>query len=132
MKYAVLAIRILLGVGFVIFGLNIVFPFLPQPPMPADALPAKFLAVAGPTHWMMVVGLFQLAGGILVLIGRTAPLGLALLAPVLVNVLLFHALLMDGEGLAPGILFTLFELFLIYAYRAYFAPLFTTKAVPAV
>jgi putative oxidoreductase len=128
MKIAITISRVLVGLGFTVFGANIIHPFMPQPPM--SGLPAQFMAVMGPTHWMTIVGLFQLAGGLLVLGGRTAPLGLALLAPVLVNILAFHALLMGGEGIVPGLVFSALELFLIYAYRGYFAPLFSTDAAP--
>jgi putative oxidoreductase len=130
MKIAVAVCRFLHGLGFAIFGLNILHPFMPQPPIPPESLPGKFLVVMGPTHWMFLVGLFQLVGGVLVLIGGTMPLGLALLAPVLVNILAFHSFLQHGEGIVPGLVFSALELFLIYAYRSYFAPLFTTRAVP--
>ncbi|CAN5672073.1 hypothetical protein BH10BDE1_BH10BDE1_16510 [soil metagenome] len=131
MKYAVIIIRTLLGLGFTVFGANILFPFLPQPPPIDGSLTAQFMTVMMPTHYMMVVGVFQLVGGLLVLAGRTAPLGLALLAPVLVNIIAFHVFLQNGEGLIPGLVFSVFEIFLIYAYRNHFAPLFSTNAKPA-
>ena len=129
MKIATTITRFILGLGFVVFGLNILHPFLPQPPMP-DGLPAQFVGVMVPTHWMALVGLFQLFGGAFVLLGRTAPIGLTLLGPVLVNILAFHVLLMGGAGIAPGLVFSVLELFLIYSYRSYFAPIFTINAVP--
>jgi hypothetical protein len=129
MKIATTVVRFILGLGFVVFGANILHPFLPQPPMP-EGLPAQFMAVMGPTHWMSLVGFVQLLGGALVLFGGTAPLGLTLLGPVLVNILAFHVLVMGGAGIAPGAVFTAFELFLLYSYRSYFAPLFTIGAVP--
>ncbi len=130
MKTAIVISRIILGLGFVVFGLNILHPFLPQPPIPDGSLPARFMGVMGPTHWMALVGLFQVFGGVFVLLGRTAPIGLTLLGPVLVNILAFHILLMGGAGLAPGLVFSALELFLIYSYRSYFAPIFAIKAAP--
>jgi hypothetical protein len=91
---------------------------------------AQFIAVMFPTHWMGIVGVFQLVGGILVLVGGTAPLGLALLAPVLVNILACHICLMGGSGIAPGLVFSLLEAFLLYSYRSSFAGILTTKARP--
>lgn len=132
MKIATIICRVLLGLGFIVFGANIIFPFLPMPPPVEGSLTAQFFAVMWPTKYMLLVGVFQLVGGILVLIGRTAPLGLALLAPVLVNILAFHIFLENGHGLLPGLVFTILEIFLIYAYRNYFLPLITTKATPAV
>ena len=103
MKIAIVISRVILGLGFVVFGLNILHPFLPQPPIPDGSLPARFMGVMGPSHWMALVGLFQVLGGVFVLLGRTAPIGLTLLGPVLVNILAFHILLMGGAGIAPGI-----------------------------
>lgn len=122
--------RVLFGLGFMIFGLNILHPFLPQPPPPAGSLVAQFMGIFGPTHWMSVVGVFQLLGGLFVLIGRTTPIGLMLLAPVLVNILLFHICVMGGAGIVPGVVFSLLEVFLLYSYRSYFLPIFTTHARP--
>lgn len=130
MKIATTVSRIILGLGFVVFGANIVHPFLPQPPMPAGSLPAQFMGVMGPTHWMTLVGLVQLFGGAFVLLGVTAPIGLTMLGPVLFNILAFHILVMGGAGIAPGLVFTALEIFLIYSYRSYFAPIFTISAAP--
>src|SRR5260370_18168687 len=130
MKTAIVISRFILGLGFVVYGLNILHPCLLQPPIPGGSLPARFVGVMGPSHWMALVGLFQVFGGVFVLLGRTAPIGLTLLGPVLVNILAFHILLMGGAGIAPGLVFSVLELFLIYSYRSYFAPIFTTNAVP--
>jgi hypothetical protein len=132
MKTATVVARLLLGLGFVVFGANILHPFLPVPPMDPQSLPARFGAIMMETHWMQVIGAFQLVGGLLVLSGRAAPLGLSLLAPVLVNIWCFHLLVMGGAGLGPGAFFTALEAFLIYAYRPHFAPLFSRRAAPAV
>src|SRR5712664_4069529 len=130
MKIAVTICRFILGLGFVVFGLNILHPFLPQPPIPDGSLPARFVGVMGPSHWMALVGLFQVFGGVFVLLGRAAPIGLTLLGPVLVSILAFHILLMGVAGIAPGLVFSVLELFLIYSYLSYCAPIFTIYAVP--
>jgi putative oxidoreductase len=131
MKVAIVVSRVLLGIGFIVFGSNILHPFLPMPAPPAGSLTAQFMGVMGPTHWMALIGVFQLVGGILVLAGRTAPLGLVLLGPVLVNILAFHILIMGGQGIQPGLVFSLLEIFLVYAYRDHFKALFTVNASPA-
>ena len=83
-----------------------------------------------PSGWMHHVGLFQLVGGLLVLIGGTAPLGLVILGPIIVNILIFHVLLAGGHGILPGTIAALLEIILIYAYRANFAGIFTVRAKP--
>ena len=131
MKIVVLIARILLGLGFLIFGLNILHPFMPQPPMPEGSPEALFMAVMAPSGWMTAVGVFQALGGLMVLVPGTVPIGLTLLGPVLVNILLFHICIMNGGGIAPGLVFTLLEVVVIYGYRGYFAPILTTKAKPS-
>ena len=130
MKIATVISRVLLGLGFVTFGLNIIHPFLNAPPPPEGSLAAQFVAVMVPTHWMALIGLVQVVGGLLVLAGRTTPLGLVFLGPVLVNILAFHICLLGGHGIAPGLVFTVLEIFLIYAYRGYFRAFFALSAVP--
>jgi len=132
MKIVTIICRILLGLMFIVFGANILHPFMPAPPPPPGSPTAQFMAVMAPTGWMHVVGFFQLLGGLLVLIGGTAPLGLVILGPILVNILTFHSLLMGGQGIVPGLVATLLEIILIYAYRANFAGIFTYKATPTV
>jgi uncharacterized membrane protein YphA (DoxX/SURF4 family) len=131
MKIATIIARILLGLAFTVFGANIIHPFMPMPP-PVEGTPvAQFMAVMLPSGWMTLVGIFQLLGGLLVLSGRATPLGLAFLAPVLVNILAFHITLDHGNGLGGGIVFSVLEIYLIYAYRNNFRGIFTSKASPS-
>jgi uncharacterized membrane protein YphA (DoxX/SURF4 family) len=97
---------------------------------PAGSPPAQFMAIMVPSGWMHHVGFFQLLGGLLVLIGGTAPLGLVILGPIIVNILTFHVLLAGGHGIAPGLVATVLEIILIYGYRSNFAGIFTYKATP--
>jgi uncharacterized membrane protein YphA (DoxX/SURF4 family) len=83
-----------------------------------------------PSHWMRLVGVLQLLGGLLVVIGRTAPLGLVLLGPILVNILAFHIFIQGGQGIAPGLVFSVLEIFLVYVYRSYFRAIVTANALP--
>ncbi len=101
MKIIIIIARILLGLTFVVFGANILHPFLAmkQPPMPE--LAGKFFEALAGSHYIVAVGVFQLVGGLLLLIGYFVPIGLTLLGPVIVNILLFHILLAQGAGLVP-------------------------------
>jgi len=120
MRYVVLGARVLLGVVFVIFGLNGLLHFL-KPPLPTgDAL--TWYGIMAAHHWMNFVAVEQLVGGLLILVGRFVPLGLTLLAPVIVNILLYHALLWP-HGYAMAILVLILELFLLGIYWRSFAPL---------
>ena len=52
------------------------------------------------SHYFVAVAAVQVIGGALLLVGRYVPLGLVLLGPVIVNILLYHALLLKGIGMA--------------------------------
>jgi putative oxidoreductase len=130
MKIVALICRILLGLGFIVFGANMLHPFLPMPPMDPTLPVTRWNMLMMASGWMKVIGAVQLIGGLLVLIGGTLPLGLCILGPVLVNILCFHSFFMGGQGIAPGLVFTLFWFILLYAYRDSFAGILTTKASP--
>ena len=122
MKYLVIIVRILLGLAFVVFGSNILHPFIPMPPPPpGDA--GVFAGVLMHSGYMHVVGVLQLLGGFCLLTGRLAPLGLTLLGPVIFNIVLFH-IFFDRSGLPMATVFAILSLFLLWAYRDKFPAIF--------
>ena len=121
MKIATIIVRVLLGLVFVVFGSNIFLHFIPMPPPPAT-LAGDFSKALMQSHYIYVVGLLQVIGGLLLLIGRFVPLGLTLLGPVIVNILLFHIFL-DPSGLPLAIIVAILALFLLSRYRTNFAGL---------
>ena len=120
MRYVILGARIIEGLIFLIFGLNGLLHFF-NPPLPTgDAL--TWFGIMAAHHWINFIAVVQLIGGLLLLVGRFVPLALTLLAPVIVNILLYHALLWPhGFGLAVIVLAT--QLFLMAVYWRSFAPL---------
>jgi putative oxidoreductase len=123
MKIAVLIARILLGLVFLVFGLNAFFHFIPNQTIPGDAgVLANIMFSHG---WLTFHGILYTIAGILLLIGRYVPVALVLLGPILVNILLFHVTLTGGAGIGPGLVCALLELFLIWAYWPAFAGIFT-------
>lgn len=119
MRYVILGARILEGLIFLIFGLNGLLHFYNPPPPSGDAL--TWFGIMVTHHWMNFVAVVQLVGAILLLVGRFVPLGLTLLAPVIVNILLYHVLLWP-HGYALAILALILELFLLAVYWRSFAP----------
>jgi uncharacterized membrane protein YphA (DoxX/SURF4 family) len=122
MAKVALGARLILGTVFVVFGLNGFLRFLPQPPLPAEA-GAFFGALAGSRYMLPLVFATQLVGGLLALAGVCVPFALVLLAPVIVNILLFH-LFLDPAGIAPGLLVAACELVLAWHHRRSFRSLF--------
>ena len=125
MKIAMLIARILLGLIFLVFGLNPFLHFLPAilPP----GLAGQFLSVLIESHYVLFIGAIQLIGGALLLVNRYVPFALTLLGPVIVNILLYHLLLSHaGAGLAifVAVLWGL----LFFRHRQYFSSLFVQRA----
>jgi hypothetical protein len=124
MKIAVIIARVLLGLVFLVFGLNNLHPFMPMqvPPGDAGAL-STIMFVHG---WITFHGLLYVIAGILLIIGRYVPVGLVILGPILVNILLFHLTLLPA-GIGPGLVCAVLEIFLIWAYWPAFRGIFTAK-----
>ena len=119
MKIVTIIARILLGLIFVFFGSNGFLHFLPMPPLP-QGVTGEYLHAFFASGYVYVISGFQVAGGLLLLIGRFVPLGLTILAAIIVNIWAFH-LLMAPEGLPPAVVVTILELFLVWSYRDRFA-----------
>ena len=132
-KVLAIICQVLLGLMFVVFGLNGFLHFISMgPPPPPSSLPGEYMASMMGSGWMHIVSGLEVVGGLLVLAGVTAPLGLIILGPIIVNALLFHLLMVGGHGIGPAAAAAVLALVLVYAYRAYFASLFTVSARPAV
>ncbi len=123
-KKAALIARIVLGLIFVVFGLNAFLNFLPMPPM--EGVSAQFMGALAGSGYLYAIKMFEITGGILLLSGFFVPLGLVLVAPVITNILFFHVF-MAPSGLPMAVVLVLLESFLIYSYRANFLPLFEKK-----
>jgi uncharacterized membrane protein YphA (DoxX/SURF4 family) len=128
MKFAVIGARVLLGLVFVVFGLNGFFNFI-EPPEMNETAGAFIGALAGTGYFMMVVKLVEVVAGVMILTGRFLPLGLILLAPVSVHILLFHIFL-DQAGLGMAIFIIVMQLFLAWAYRDSFRGVLQANAKP--
>ena len=129
MKYkVVIAARVLLGLAFFVFGLNGFLHFLPQPPISGP--PGEFLGAMIATGYLFpLVKGTEVVSGALLLSGRYVPLALTLLAPVLVNIILFHAFLEPAMIGVPLVLLAL-EIFLAWSYRAAFRPMLAARVSP--
>ena len=128
MKIVSMIARFLLGLVFAFFGANLLFHFLPNPPLPPGPI-RDFTIVMATTHYLVVVGFFQLLPGILLLINRYVPLALTILAAQIVNILTTHILVMHGNGLIPmPIVVVICWLLVFWPVRSAFAGIFQAKA----
>ena len=117
MKLAATISRYLLGVIFVVFGLNGLVPFIPQPPI--EGLALQFLTAVVASHFMTAVFAVQLACGILLLVNRYVPLAVTILGAVVFNIVLFH-LTMNLAGLPLALVTLILWLILAHSIRSAF------------
>lgn len=123
MKIVTIIVRVLLGLVFSVFGSNAFLHFIPMPPMSGH--PGEFMGSMQATGYLSAVAAFQVIGGLLLLTGRFAPLGLTLLGPIILNILLFH-IFMDRNGMPTALVICFLSLFLLWQYRVAFAGLVKT------
>ena len=122
------AARVLLGLVFFVFGLNGFLNFIPQPPPPAPAL-AFFGALMGTGYMLPLIKGTEVLVGLLLLSNRFVPLALALVAPIVVNIVAFHGFLAPA-GLPVALLVLALELVLAWSYRSVYAPMLAGRVTP--
>lgn len=124
MKIIGLIARILLGAIFVFFGSNLLFNFL-HAPMPTGTL-GEYMGALYTSHYIVAIGLFQVIGGLLLLFNRYVPLGLVILAPIIVNILLVH-FLMAPSGIPLACVVALLWALVYWRHRSAFRGIYWAK-----
>ena len=109
----------LLGLLFLVFGLNFFLQFLSMPSPPEGSPMALFMGAMYTSGYLAFVKVLEISGGVLVAIPKTRNIGLLILTPIIVNILAIHVFLMGGAGLMdpPVILITALAAFLIWSAR---------------
>lgn len=125
MKILILIARLLLGLVFVVFGLNGFLNFINTGPMPTG-LAGQFMGALALSHYYWVVAGLQVIGGVLLLVNRFVPLALVLLGPVIVNILCYHVFL-NQAGTPPAIVVTVLWFIVFYGQRQYFSGIFVQR-----
>ncbi|MDF1739606.1 MAG: hypothetical protein P1U86_10640 [Verrucomicrobiales bacterium] len=125
MKYKItLAAAGLLGLVFVVFGLNFFLNFIPMPSPPEGSPAAAFMGAMYSTGYLTFVKILEITGGILVAIPKTRNIGLLLLGPIVINILAFNVFIAPGGYTQPPvILVSALSAFLLWSARASFAKL---------
>lgn len=100
-------IRLLLGIIFVVFGLNGLVtyfgmdPFI-APPQPPLAMMAYLKGLQVATFLMFTVKLIEVVAGLMLLSGTMVRLALVMLAPIVYNIFMAH-LFVDQSPMGIGI-----------------------------
>ncbi len=126
MKIAGLIARYALGLLFLVTGLNGFLNFLPAPEFAPPAM--NFMkALLDSGYFFPVLKITEASMGILLLAGLYVPLALTILAPVVLNIFLFH-LFLAPSGMPIAIAVLALELFSAWTYRSYYKQVLTMKA----
>ena len=119
--------RYLMGVIFLVFGLNGFLHFIPLPP--PSGVAGQFMGTLFVSHYLTLIFGLQVIAAVLLLANRYVPLALAVLAPVIVNILCFHAL-MAPSGLPLAIVVAVLWVLIFVEVRSAFAGLFQSRLQP--
>jgi putative oxidoreductase len=124
MKTASAIARYLAGVIFLVFGLNGFLNFIPLPP--PGGIAGQFMGALYASHYLWVIFAFQVIAALFLLLNRYVPLAVAVLAPVIVNILVFHAL-MAPSGLPLALFVAVLWAAIFVDVRPAFAGLFQSR-----
>src|SRR3954452_13329049 len=124
MKIIIVIARFLLGFIFLVFGLNGFLHFIPAPPPTGTA--AQFVRALFVSHYLVPIFLLQIISAVLLLANRYVPLALTLLAPIIVNILLIH-ILMVPSGLPLALIVTVLWVVVFLSVRSAFFGLFQQR-----
>jgi hypothetical protein len=134
-KWIDLAAHLVPGTVFTVFGLNGLIAaltgsgFIPMPELPVRA--AAFMgAMAATGYFLPVLKIVEIVGGVMLVTRRFVPLALVLLAPVVVQIVLFH-LFLEPSGLPLGIVLMAAEAYLgVVVYKNAFRPVLSATPPP--
>ncbi len=87
---------------------------MPFPPIPGDG--GTLIGIYATSGFMKIIGVIEIIGGLLLIVGKYVPLVLIFLVAIMFNALLFHAL-HDIANIAGAVLGLALSLILVYAYR---------------
>ena len=122
-------VRVLLGVVFLVFGLNGFLNFMPAPKnLPPDVITVSTGLMKG--GYLPVVSATEIIVALLLLTNRFVPLALVLLAPIVVGIITFHIAVAPAT-IGPGLVVLAMELYLAWAYRGAFRTILRAKVSPS-
>src|SRR5216683_4976184 len=119
--------RYLAGVIFLVFGLNGFLNFIPFPP--PGGIAGQFMGALYASHYLWVIFAFQVIAAVLLLVNRYVALAVAVLAPVIVNILTFH-FSMAPSGLPLALFVTVLWALIFIDVRPAFSGLFQSRLQP--
>ena len=130
MKIAMIIVRTLMGLLFIFASVVVLFNLVPQPDLPPGPIKTFNEGMAAAPYFLTVVKITELLCGIAFLIGRFVPLATVVIAPVIVQIFLFH-LFLDPSTLPIPIFLVLANIFVAYYYWPSYSGLLQAKPTEA-
>jgi len=125
MKITVIIVRVLMGILFLFASISVLFNLIPQPELSGNT--KIFMdGINASGYLLKLIKITEMFCGIAFVSGYFVPLATVVIAPVVVNIFLFHAFV-DTQGLPVAIILVLANIFLAYAYLDKFNPLLEAK-----
>jgi putative oxidoreductase len=129
MKTVSTILRVVLGLIYVIFGLNFYLHFIPLE-MPTEGPIAAFMGglSAAPYMWH-AIKMTEIVGGLLLISGSYVPLALTILFPITLNIFLFHTTMTPLSEAPMAIVMMLVHIVLFFQFKSSFAGILDGKNV---
>ncbi len=128
-KWIGLAARIPTGAIFLILGANgltwLFFgkPFIEMPPPEEGSFAAQYFTVLAGSYLLKTIKIVEVLGAIMLLSGIFLPLGVVILAPIIINIFLFHLTIQPAD-MGMAIFLVVAEGAMVWAYWDHFKSLF--------
>ena|SRR5664279_3623057 len=127
MKIAMIIVRTLMGLLFIFASITFFFNLVPVPPM-TGTVKTFNEGLASVGYFFPMLKVVELVCGLAFVSGLFVPLATVVIAPVIVNIFMFHMFVdhtMPGPAIA--IFLVLSNIFIAYYYRNSYAGLLTAK-----
>jgi uncharacterized membrane protein YphA (DoxX/SURF4 family) len=125
MKIAVIIVRILMGLLFLVSAISF-FLNLMAPQKMSEGATLFVTGMVASVYMFPVVKVLEIIVGLAFVFGRFVPLATVVIFPIVLNIVLFHAFLAP-EGMAAPVFLLAGNLFLAYAYRENYKTLVVAK-----
>lgn len=117
--------RLVLGLIYFVFGLNGFLNFIPAPADMPEGAQAFMGGMTSASYFMPLLKGTEVVAGLLLLSGYAAPLALIVLAPITLQILLFHGFLTPGiQNSIMPLVMTALHILAAQAYWNLYCPLF--------
>ena len=97
----------LLGLIYLIFGLNFFLNFIPIPSSDPESLASSFMSAMHLSGFLTIIKILEIVGGILISIPKTRRFGLLIITPISINVILYSTIIAGASLFQPIVLLIL-------------------------